>query len=108
MRIKWYYFSKNEFSTLIIRFFWQKIKKISTLEKLENLMKQDCFFEYKMFSTFQKPSLQKKEGTKYAGDSRTSCLAAYVFEPLKRPFIKNIFNQLRTTIFITVPSANFL
>ena len=43
------------------------------LEKLENMMKKKCFFEKKMFSSFQKLFLQKREGPKYAGGSGPSC-----------------------------------
>ena len=69
------WFPKNVFSALIMGFFDKKIRKFWPLEKLENMMKKECLFlEEKTFSSFQKPSLQKWEGAKYAGDSRLSFL----------------------------------
>ena len=41
-------FFKNVLA-LIMRFFWQKIHEIWTLEKLETMMKKDCFLEKKRF-----------------------------------------------------------
>ena len=43
------------------------------LEKLENVMKKECFFEEKTFSFFIFASLRNWEGEKYAGGSRPSC-----------------------------------
>ena len=53
MRIKWYYFLKMSFRPNY-EVFWQKIRNISTLEKLENMMKKECFFEKKRFHFFKR------------------------------------------------------
>ena len=58
--------------------FWQKIRKLWTLEKLENMMQKKCFFfEEKTFSSFKIASLPNWEGAKYADGSRTSCFIFY-------------------------------
>ena len=65
-------FLRTFFSALIISFFWQQIRKFLSLEKFENTMKEECFFEKQTFSFAPKPSLQKWEGAKYAGGCRSS------------------------------------
>ena len=66
---------KNEFSALIMSFCDKKIRKFWALEKLENMMKKECFFEEKTFSSFKIASLPNWEGAKYAGGSRPSCFS---------------------------------
>ena len=61
------FFRKNV-SALIV--FWQKIRKFWKLGKLEKKMK---FFFREHFSSSYRPSLEKREGPKYAGGSRLSC-----------------------------------
>ena len=51
--------------------FWLKIRKISNLEKLENMQKKQSILK-KTLSSFKKGSLPKWEGGKYAGASRLS------------------------------------
>ena len=65
MRIKWYYFLKTSFH-LICANFWMKIKKFLKFEKLEKMIKQQGTLKKKTFS-FEKASLPKSEGAKYAG-----------------------------------------
>ena len=48
-----------------MKFFWQNNEETWNVGKIRNY-DEDCFFE-KSFQFFQKPSLQKWEGAKYAG-----------------------------------------
>ena len=52
---------KYVFSALIMRFFDKRIIKFWTLEKLENMMKKDCFFEKKTRSSFEIASVLNLE-----------------------------------------------
>ena len=76
MRIKRYDL-KMSFPPYLRGFFCQKIRRFSTMEKLENMMKKNCFHEKKLFSSFQSFHYNEKnwEGAKHAGDSRPSCVS---------------------------------
>ena len=56
-----------------LRVFFAKTQKIFNDEK-KTKKKEECFFEEKTFSSFEKHSLQKRQGEIYAGGSSPSCI----------------------------------
>ena len=56
-----------------MRFILAKSQKTLNVGKKEIMMKKECFFVTQTFSSFEKPSSQKREGAKYAAVSRASC-----------------------------------
>ena len=71
MRIKWYYFLTMSFHA-IWEFFLGKNQKTFKTGKNRNYNEEKEYFDKKTLS-FEKASLSKWEGAKYAGGSRLSC-----------------------------------
>ena len=57
-----------------MRFLWQKIKDLSTLEKIEIMTKKERYFEKENVSIFSEALFTKREKAKYAGGIRSSSL----------------------------------
>ena len=57
-------------------FFGKKIRKLSALEILENMMRKNCLFEKKNLTIFLKAFFTKMRRRKNAGGSRPSCFLA--------------------------------
>ena len=69
---------KCHFRPIYEGFFKAKSQKTLNVEKLENMMKKECFSEKKKrFHLFKSLLLQKWEGAIYAAGSRLSCYCYY-------------------------------